>query len=105
MTQFLRGSSRAWRSVTGIVVLALLFFPMDQFSTYLVAGGTSSSFLLITYVLVGLAAVFAVVGTLYSRLRSRPPVPTSATSGAPLPSKEPPHRREEDQDAPEEHQD
>jgi putative membrane protein len=105
MTQFLRGSSRAWRSVTGIVVLALLFFPMDQFSTYLVAGGTSSSFLLITYVLVGLAAVFAVVGTLYTRLRSRPPIPTTATSGPSLPSNEPPPRQDEDQDAPEEHQD
>src|SRR5271169_2747684 len=58
LTQFLRGSSRTWRSITGIVVLVLLYFPMDQFSVYLVSGGTSSSILLITYVLLGMAVVF-----------------------------------------------
>ncbi len=84
LTQLLRGSPRAWRSVTGIVVLALLFFPMDQFSSYLVTGGTNSSMLLLIYVLVGLAMVFGVVGTLYTRLRSRPPVPASMARGASL---------------------
>ncbi len=78
LTQFLRGSPRAWRSMTGIVVLALLFFPMDQFSDYLITGGTNSTILLITYVLVGLAAVFGVVITLYTRLRSRSTVPSVA---------------------------
>ncbi len=105
LTQLLRGSPRAWRSLTGIVVLALLFFPMDQFSSYLITGGTNSSALLLIYVLVGLAMVFAVVGSLYTRLRSRPPVPTTATQGPPLPHAEAPLRHDEDQDPPEARQD
>jgi putative membrane protein len=104
LTQFLRGSSRTWRSITGIVVLVLLYFPMDQFSNFLITGGTSSSILLLTYVLLGMAVVFAVVVTLFTRLRSRPPVPTTATPTPPLPVSEPP-RRQEEQDAPEERQD
>jgi hypothetical protein len=99
MTQFLRGSRRTWRSVTGLVVLVLLFFPVDQFSSYLVTGGTSSSLLLITEVLIGMAAVFGVVITLYTRLRSRPPIPTTA---APNPSSSPgglPRGQDEDPDA------
>lgn len=103
MTQFLRGSIRTWRSVTGIVVLGLLFFPMDQFSDYLITGGTDSSYLLITYVLVGLAAVFGVVITLYTRLRSRPVVSTSTSGGPPLPVPHPEHQ--EDVEPREEHQD
>ena len=85
LTQVLRGSHRAWRSVTGIVVLSLLFFPMDQFSDFLVTGGTSSTILLIIYVLLGLAVAFAVVVTLYTRMRSRPLVatPTSPTPSLP----------------------
>jgi putative membrane protein len=104
LSQLIRGSPRAWRSVTGIVVLGLLFFPMDQFSSYLVTGGTSSSILLLIYVFLGLAMVFSVVGTLYTRLRSRPPVPTTASPGPSMPSVESPSRQDDDQDAPEEHQ-
>lgn len=97
LTQLLRGSPRAWRSVTGLTVLALLFFPMDQFSSYLVTGGTNSSELLLVYVLVGLAMVFAVVGTLYSRLRSRPTV-TAVAQDASLGQGESPNIRDEEQD-------
>ena len=104
LTQLLRGSPRAWRSVTGLTVLALLFFPMDQFSSYLVTGGTNSSELLLVYVLVGLAMVFAVVGTLYSRLRSRPTV-TAAAQNPSLEEAESPHIREEEQDASDSRQD
>lgn len=104
LTQFLRGSPRAWRSVTGIVVLALLFFPMDQFSSYLVTGGTNSSILLLIYVFVGLAMVFSVVGTLYTRLRSRPHIPTTATPGPSLPPAGA-QQHDEEQDPPEERQD
>ncbi len=105
LTQFLRGSHRTWRSVTGIVVLALLYLPVDQFSTYLITGGTGSSVLLITYVLVGLAAVFGVVITLYTRLRGRPSVHTTATPGPSLPSSEPPTAHDEDHEPSEDHQD
>jgi len=104
MAQFLRGSPRAWRSVTGLVVLILLFFPVDQFSVYLITGGTSSTFLLITEVLVGLAAVFGVVITLYTRLRTRPPMPTTVS---PSPSMAPgtlSRRQEEDAEARDERQ-
>lgn len=104
LTQFLRGSSRTWRSITGIAVLVLLYFPMDQFSVYLVTGGTSSSILLITYVLLGMAVVFAVVVTLYTRLRSRPPMPTTATHIPSMPINEPP-RHEEEHESSEERQD
>lgn len=105
LTQLLRGSPRAWRSVTGIVVLALLFFPMDQFGSYLVTGGTSSSTLLLVYVLVGLAMVFAVVGTLYTRLRSRPGVPTTAVPVPAMRAGESADQQEEEHDQPEERQD
>jgi len=105
LIQLIHGSRRAWRSVTGIVVLALLFFPMDQFSSYLVTGGTSSSILLLIYVFVGLAMVFSVVGTLLPRLRSRPPVPTTAAPSPSMPPAAPQRRQDEDQDTPEEHQD
>ena len=72
---------------------------MDQFSSYLVTGGTNSSILLLIYVFIGLAMVFSVVGTLYPRLRGRPPVPTTATPGPSLPPDAPPHAQDEDQDA------
>jgi putative membrane protein len=104
LTQLLRGSPKTWRSVTGIVVLALLFFPMDQFGSYLVTGGTSSSILLLIYVFLGLAMVFSLVGILYTRLRSRPAVPTTTTPGPSLPSEESAHHQDEDPDLPEEHQ-
>lgn len=105
LTQLLRGSPRAWRSLTGIVVLALLFFPMDQFSSYLITGGTNSSELLLIYVFVGLAMVFAVVGSLYSRLRSRPAVPTTATRGPSIPEGGSPRQNDDDQDPPDQRQD
>jgi len=102
MTQFLRGSPRAWRSVTGLVVLVLLFFPVDQFSSYLVTGGTSSTLLLIAEVLVGLAAVFGVVITLYTRLRSRAPISTAAATPSMPPGKAP--GRQDDSETRDEHQ-
>ncbi len=104
LSQLLRGSPRAWRSVTGIVVLALLFFPLDQFGSYLVTGGTTSSILLLIYVFLGLAMVFSLVGTLYTRLRSRPAVPTTATPGPSMPPGESHGHQDDEQDAPEEHQ-
>lgn len=104
MTQFLRGSHRAWRSLTGLVVLLLLFFPMDQFSSYLVTGGTSSSLLLITYVLVGLAVVFGVVITLYTRLRSRTPFSATAAANTTLAPGISPEGHDEDRDAHDERQ-
>lgn len=67
-----RGSVRAWRNGVMIVILGLLYFPMDTFSNFLIAGQRSSSILLVSYVLVGLAVIFGVVTTLYRHFRPGP---------------------------------
>jgi hypothetical protein len=84
LTQFLRGSTRAWRSVVGLIVLSLLYFPMGQFSNFLITGESTSTYLLITYVFLGLAGIFLVVVTLYTRLRSRPPASASPGPNSPI---------------------
>ncbi|MDA4117482.1 MAG: DUF373 family protein [Thaumarchaeota archaeon] len=84
LTQFLRGSTRAWRSVVGLIVLSLLYFPMGQFSNFLITGESTSTYLLITYVFLGLAGIFLVVVTLYTRLRSRPPASVSPGPNSPI---------------------
>jgi putative membrane protein len=68
-----RGSRRVWRDGVLIVLLGLLYLPMDQFAIVL-TGAQNSSVLLISYVLVGLAVTFAVVTALYGRIRSRTPL-------------------------------
>ena len=72
----------------------------------LVTGGASSSILLITYVLVGLAAVFGLVITLYTRLRTRPSLSTDAASRPSLRADDSgQHPNDDDQDVGEERQD
>jgi putative membrane protein len=68
-----RGSRRVWRDGVLIVLLGLLYLPVDQFAIVL-TGGANSSVLLISYVLVGLAVTFAVVTALYGRIRNRNPL-------------------------------
>jgi putative membrane protein len=68
-----RGSRRVWRDAVLIVLLGLLYLPVDQFAIVL-TGGENSSVLLISYVLVGLAVTFAVVTALYGRIRNRNPL-------------------------------
>ena len=68
-----RGSRRVWRDGVLIVLLGLLYLPMDQFAIVL-TGEQNSSVILISYVLVGLAVTFAVVTALYGRIRSRTPL-------------------------------
>ena len=65
-----RGSNRVWRDGVFIVLLGILYFPMNEFAQFL-TGAVNSSVLLISYVLVGLAAAFGVVTFVYSRVRSR----------------------------------
>jgi len=60
-----------WRDGVVLVVLALLYLPMDLFSTILIGGQRESTILLISYVLVGLAVIFGVTSTVYARLRLR----------------------------------
>ncbi len=68
-----RGSNRVWRDGVLIVLLGLLYLPMDEFAIFL-TGGVNSDVLLISYVLVGLAFTFAAVTFVYSRIRSRGPL-------------------------------
>lgn len=74
-----RGSRRVWRDGVLIVLLGLLYLPVDQFAIVL-TGGANSSVLLISYVLLTLAVAFAVLTALYSRIRSRNPMLRSDTS-------------------------
>jgi putative membrane protein len=68
-----RDSVRWRRDGYVLVMLALLYFPVQTFSTVLIggAGQSSSSFLLISYVLIGLAAIFALTTTIYPRVRAK----------------------------------
>lgn len=65
-----RGSARAWRDGVLIVLLGLLYLPLNQFAVFL-TGQPNSSVLLVSEVLVGLAATFALVTAVYGRIRSR----------------------------------
>jgi putative membrane protein len=71
LAHLVRGSVRAWRDLVLLVILALLYLPMDIFSTFLIGGQRESTILLISYVLVGLAVIFGISTTLYSRIRTR----------------------------------
>jgi hypothetical protein len=65
-----RGSSRVWRDGVLVVLLLLLYLPMNEFAVFLTAGSPNSSFILISYVLIGLALTFALVTGVYGRVRS-----------------------------------
>jgi putative membrane protein len=65
-----RGSNRVWRDGALVVLLGLLYLPMDEFAIFL-TGVVNSPVLLISYVLVGLALTFAVVTVVLAKLRGR----------------------------------
>jgi putative membrane protein len=71
LAHLLRGSIRAWRDGVVLVLLGLLYLPVDLFSTILIGQPGETSVLLISYVLVGLAVIFGVTSTVYGRVRSR----------------------------------
>jgi putative membrane protein len=56
-----------------LVMLAILYFPVLTFSNFLVNGTAEATFFLISYVLLGLAAIFVLTITIYPRVRTRPP--------------------------------
>jgi uncharacterized membrane protein len=66
-----RDSIRWRRDGFVLLMLGLLYFPINTFSTFLIQGGGEESFLLISYVLLGLAAIFALTVTIYPRVRPR----------------------------------
>jgi putative membrane protein len=66
-----RDSVRWRRDGFVLVMLGILYFPFRTFSDFLVSGRAESSFLLISYVMIGLAAMFALTTAIYPRVRTR----------------------------------
>jgi hypothetical protein len=71
LAHMVRGSVRAWRDGVLIVILGLLYLPMDVFASFLVGGARDASILLVTYILVGLAVLFGIVTVIYEQVRTR----------------------------------
>ena len=72
LSHLARDSVRWRRDGLVLVMLALFYLPVQTFSVYLIGGTAASSFLLISYVLLGLAAIFLLTTTLYPRIRPKP---------------------------------
>lgn len=66
-----RDSPRWRRDGFVLVMLALLYFPVQIFSQFLIQGASQSSFLLVSFVLIGLAVIFAMTTAIYPRVRTR----------------------------------
>jgi putative membrane protein len=62
---------RAWRDGVVLVMLALLYFPMETFSVFLIGGQREATVQLVSEILFGLAAIFGVSSLIYARARSR----------------------------------
>lgn len=69
LVNYLKGSIRILSNGVGIVILALLYFPMLQFSEILM--GTGSTATLISFLLVGFAIIFLIVTIVYMYIQSR----------------------------------
>ena len=67
-----RDSVRWRRDSYVLVMLAILYFPVRTFSDFLIRGSSEATFLLISYILIGLAAIFVLTITIYPRVRTRP---------------------------------
>jgi putative membrane protein len=66
-----RDSARWRRDGFLLVMLGILYFPLRTFSDFLVNGTAVYTYLLISSVLIGLAAIFAVTTAIYPRVRTR----------------------------------
>jgi putative membrane protein len=73
LSNIARDSPRWRREAFILVMLALLYFPVETFSIFLIGGEGPSSILLVSYILVGLAVIFGVTVFLYPRVRIRTP--------------------------------
>jgi len=69
LVNYLKGSIRILSNGVGIIILALLYFPMLQFSEILM--GTGSAATLISFLLVGFAIIFLIVTIVYMYIQSR----------------------------------
>jgi len=66
-----RDSVRWRRDGYVLVMLALLYLPVETFSSFLINGTAETTFLLISYVLIGMAAIFALTMAIYPRVRAK----------------------------------
>jgi cytochrome bd-type quinol oxidase subunit 2 len=66
-----RESPRWRRDAFVLVILALLYFPVNTFSAFLIRGQSQSTILLVSYALVGLALIFGLTVAVYPRVRVR----------------------------------
>jgi putative membrane protein len=66
-----RESPRWRRDAFVLVMLALLYFPVNTFSAFLIHGQGQSTILLVSYALVGLAMIFGLTVAVYPRVRVR----------------------------------
>ena len=66
-----RDSVRWRRDSYVLVMLAILYFPVRTFSSFLVNGSEQATFFLVSYILLGLAAIFVLTITIYPRVRTR----------------------------------
>jgi putative membrane protein len=71
LSHLARDSVRWKRDGYVLVMLALLYLPMNTFSQFLINGTTESTFLLISYILLGLAAIFALTTAIYPGVRTK----------------------------------
>jgi putative membrane protein len=66
-----RDSARWRRDGYVLVLLGILYFPVNTFSAVLIGGTPESTFLLISYALIGLAVIFAITTAIYPRVRTK----------------------------------
>jgi len=71
LSHIARDSIRWRRDSYVLVMLAMLYFPVLTFSDFLVNGTAEATFLLISYILLGLVVVFVLTITIYPRVRPR----------------------------------
>jgi putative membrane protein len=71
LSHIARDSVRWRRDGLVLLMLAILYLPIRTFSDFLIYGAAGSTFLLISYVLIGLAALFALTTAIYPRVRTR----------------------------------
>jgi len=71
-----RESARWRRDVYVLVLLAMLYFPVRTFSDFLISGTEEATLFLISYLLLGLVAVFFLTIAIYPRVRTRPSTDT-----------------------------
>ncbi len=71
LSHIARDSVRWRRDGYFLVMLGILYVPFQTFSAVLIGGTTESTFLLISYILIGLAAIFALTTVIYPRVRTK----------------------------------